>query len=555
MLNFLSIRNIVLIEEIDIDFDKGLCVVTGETGAGKSIILDSLGLVLGNRANFSLRPDNNLDTTVSAIFSNIKNPDIKKIFLKQGIEPTNEIILKRILSVDGKSKSFLNDNLVSLNTLKNIGNKLVEIESQFSEHGLLDVSSHIKVLDEFGEYDVLVKSLNESWEILERNKKKVRELKDLKKRVSENKELFVFYLNELSKLNPCEHEYPELLRKKEKFMNAEKIKKSCSLVLENLFSENNNSIESLMIASIKELEKIIKFVGNDGEKVIKKFDDFLIYSQEIKTLIEDFHSNENSSNSNTDIESINDRIYEYVRLAKKHACNESELIYKKKKIELELEKIESESDDLDLIMKEKDRSEKKFINLAAQVSKKRIETAKKMDLQINSELPDLKLDNAKFKTDIKKSEYLKKDGFDVVNFLIKTNPKSELDHLSKISSGGELCRFALAIKVVSSRSQKNSIVFDEVDSGIGGSVASAVGEKLNRLGKTKQIIVVTHSPQVAALGDQHFKVSKTLIEGRNKTILKQLDKNEKILEIARMLSGKEITYEAEEAAKKLIKAI
>ena len=315
MLNFLSIRNIVLIEEIDIEFGEGLCVLTGETGAGKSIILDSLGLVLGNRANFSLRPNNKLDTTVSAIFSNIKNPDIKKIFLKQGIEPTDEILLKRILSVDGKSKSFLNDNLVSLNTLKNIGNKLVEIESQFSEHGLLDVSSHIKVLDEFGDYDVLIKSLNESWEILERNKKKVRELKDLKKRVNENKELFVFYLNELSKLNPCENEYPELLRKKEKFMNAEKINKSCSLVYENLFSENNNSIESLMIASIKELEKITKFIGNEGEKVIKKFDDFLIYSQDIKNLMEDFKSNENSSNS--DIESINDRIYEYVRLAKK----------------------------------------------------------------------------------------------------------------------------------------------------------------------------------------------------------------------------------------------
>ena len=553
MLNFLSIRNIVLIEEIDIDFDKGLCVLTGETGAGKSIILDSLGLVLGNRANFSLRPNNKLDTTVSAIFSNINDPDIKNIFLKQGIELTEEIMLKRILTVDGKSKSFLNDNLVSLNTLKNIGNKLVEVESQFSEHGLLDISSHIKVLDEFGDYDILVKSLNESWQILERNKKKVSELKDLKKRVSENRELFVFYLNELSKLNPCENEYPELLRKKEKLVNAERIKKSCSLVLENLFSENNKSIESLMISSIKELEKITKFVGDDGEKVIKKFDDFLIYSQDLKNLIEDFYSNENSSNS--DIESINDRIYEYVRLAKKHACNESELICKKKKIELELQKIESESNDLEIIIDEKDKSEKKFIDLASQVSEKRIETAKKMDLQINAELPDLKLDNAKFKTDIKKSEHLKRNGFDVVNFLIKTNPKSDLDHLSKISSGGELCRFALAIKVVSSRTQKNSIVFDEVDSGIGGSVASAVGEKLNRLGKTKQIIVVTHSPQVAALGNQHFKVSKTFIEGRNKTILKKLDKKEKILEIARMISGKEITFEAEEAAKKLIKAI
>ena len=214
MLSFLSIRNIVLIEKIDIDFDQGLCVLTGETGAGKSIILDSLGLVLGNRANYSLRPKNTFETTVSAVFSNIEDPEIKEILSDQGINVKNEIILKRYLTADGKSKSFINDNLVSLSILKNIGDKLVEVESQFSEQGLLNTSSHIKVLDEFGSYNNLIIDLNKSWEVLQEKIQKLKKIQNLKLKINENKELYNFYLTELSKLNPEESEYPQLLKKK-----------------------------------------------------------------------------------------------------------------------------------------------------------------------------------------------------------------------------------------------------------------------------------------------------------------------------------------------------
>lgn len=552
MLNFLSIKNIILIEEIDIDFSSGLCVLTGETGAGKSIILDSLGLVLGNRANFSLRPQNDRDTEVTAVFSDVyEDLEIKIILDQLGISHESELVLKRKLTTDGKSKSYLNDSLVSLGTLKNIGDRLVEIESQFSEQGLLNTSSHIVVLDEYGDYEDLIQNLHLSWDNFQIKKNELKKKEMLKKKVSENQELYNFYLSELSRLDPKELEYHQLLEEKKKLVNSKKIKDSSSIILNNLFSESGESVESLLVSTIKELEKIQGFTGEEVNKIIKKFDDFLLNMQDYKNILE--KSCKITEGGLEELDIIEERIFEYTRLAKKHNTGEDELLKIKNKIESNLKSLEKESNELNSSRLELKEAENIFLRLANEVSEQRRKIAMKMDEQVNLELPDLKLDHAEFKTNIKKLENYSKDGMDDISFLVKTNPKSDLDHLSKISSGGELCRFALAIKVVSSKKKNNSIVFDEVDSGIGGSVASAVGEKLNRLGKKKQIIVVTHSAQVAALSDQHFKVIKTLVDGRNKTEVRKLNQRERILEIARMISGKEITVEATEAAKKLIK--
>ena len=552
MLNFLSIKNIILIEEIDIDFSSGLCVLTGETGAGKSIILDSLGLVLGNRANFSLRPQNDRDTEVTAVFSDVyEDLEIKIILDQLGISHESELVLKRKLTTDGKSKSYLNDSLVSLGTLKNIGDRLVEIESQFSEQGLLNTSSHIVVLDEYGDYEDLIQNLHLSWDNFQIKKNELKKKEMLKKKVSENQELYNFYLSELSRLDPKELEYHQLLEEKKKLVNSKKIKDSSSIILNNLFSESGESVESLLVSTIKELEKIQGFTGEEVNKIIKKFDDFLLNMQDYKNILE--KSCKITEGGLEELDIIEERIFEYTRLAKKHNTGEDELLKIKNKVESNLKNLEKESNELNSSRLELKEAENIFLRLANEVSEQRRKIAMKMDEQVNLELPDLKLDHAEFKTNIKKLENYSKDGMDDISFLVKTNPKSDLDHLSKISSGGELCRFALAIKVVSSKKKNNSIVFDEVDSGIGGSVASAVGEKLNRLGKKKQIIVVTHSAQVAALSDQHFKVIKTLVDGRNKTEVRKLNQRERILEIARMISGKEITVEATEAAKKLIK--
>lgn len=551
MLKSLYIKNIVLIDEIEIEFKDGLCVLTGETGAGKSIILDSLGLVLGNRASLSMKPKNNESANVTAVFSDCNNLYIDNLLKENEIDYEEDIILKRIISKEGKSKSFINDQLVSLNTLKKIGENLVEIESQFSEQGLLDSTTHLTVLDQFGGYNEVLDEVRINWNSFKLLENEYLDFKKKSQMSKEQQDDISFQIMELKKLSPQVNEYEELKKKKEVLSNSEKIQIAVTKILKNLSNENNLDLESLINSSLIETEKISQFIPDISKKIVQSFDSFLIDLNEFKSNLSDILDYEGNKFG---IEEIDERIYQYNKLSKRFNCNHNELPAKITYFQNLLHNIRNDDSELGKKKDQKLMAEKKYFESANVLSEKRKQSASAMDIMVNKELPDLKLENGFFKTNLKSSEIVGSLGIDNVKFLIRTNPKSDLDEIKKISSGGELCRFALAIKVVSSIKQIKTVIFDEVDSGIGGSVASAVGERLSRLGKKKQIIVVTHSPQVAAIGDQHLKVTKSLISGNNITKLFSLDSNEKINEIARMLSGKVITPEAQLAAKRLIES-
>lgn len=551
MLKSLYIKNIVLIDEIEIEFKDGLCVLTGETGAGKSIILDSLGLVLGNRASLSMKPKNNESANVTAVFSDCNNLYIDNLLKENEIDYEEDIILKRIISKEGKSKSFINDQLVSLNTLKKIGENLVEIESQFSEQGLLDSTTHLTVLDQFGGYNEVLDEVRINWNSFKLLENEYLDFKKKSQMSKEQQDDISFQIMELKKLSPQVNEYEELKKKKEVLSNSEKIQIAVTKILKNLSNENNLDLESLINSSLIETEKISQFIPEISKKIVQSFDSFLIDLNEFKSNLSDILDYESNKFG---IEEIDERIYQYNKLSKRFNCNHNELPAKITYFQNLLHNIRNDDSELGKKKDQKLMAEKKYFESANVLSEKRKQSASAMDIMVNKELPDLKLENGFFKTNLKSSEIVGSLGIDNVKFLIRTNPKSDLDEIKKISSGGELCRFALAIKVVSSIKQIKTVIFDEVDSGIGGSVASAVGERLSRLGKKKQIIVVTHSPQVAAIGDQHLKVTKSLISGNNITKLFSLDSNEKINEIARMLSGKVITPEAQLAAKRLIES-
>ena len=551
MLKSLYIKNIVLIDEIEIEFKDGLCVLTGETGAGKSIILDSLGLVLGNRASLSMKPKNNESANVTAVFSDCNNLYIDNLLKENEIDYEEDIILKRIISKEGKSKSFINDQLVSLNTLKKIGENLVEIESQFSEQGLLDSTTHLTVLDQFGGYNEVLDEVRINWNSFKLLENEYLNFKKKSQMSKEQQDDISFQIMELKKLSPQVNEYEDLRKKKEVLSNSEKIKIAVTKILKNLSNENNLDLESLINSSLIETEKISQFIPDISKKIVQSFDSFLIDLNEFKSNLSDILDYESNKFG---IEEIDERIYQYNKLSKRFNCNHNELPAKITYFQNLLHNIRNDDSELGKKKDQKLMAEKKYFESANVLSEKRKQSASAMDIMVNKELPDLKLENGFFKTNLKSSEIVGSLGIDNVKFLIRTNPKSDLDEIKKISSGGELCRFALAIKVVSSIKQIKTVIFDEVDSGIGGSVASAVGERLSRLGKKKQIIVVTHSPQVAAIGDQHLKVTKSLISGNNITKLFSLDSNEKINEIARMLSGKVITPEAQLAAKRLIES-
>ena len=548
MIKHLSIKNLLLIDEIDIELNNGLCVLTGETGAGKSMILDSLSLISGERIKASFKPEKGKTSSVSAIIDISNFKFLKHELQELGIDCDDEILIKRIITDSGKSKSFINDNLISLNILKKISSNLVEIHSQFSEQGLLDSNTHIDTLDEFGDYLDSKIMIEQFWQSLLESKKKFESKKEELSIVKNEREQVEYDLKEIENLSPLENEFNDLVKKRVVLKNSAKISECLQSVIDNFYSETPGGIDKLLLKNISELDKIKNLLDENSLKKIEELNSIYIDIQELANY---FSSLMNEEFDVSSLDKIEERIESYRRISRKHKIEESNLLEFKNKLikvadsTLELEKITNEYEKVYL------ENVQKFENGAKKLSEIRKNSAIKLDKFINQEFPSLKLENAKFKSFFEDTNP-SQNGIDKVTFKIKTNPNSEMGAIKNISSGGELCRIALAIKVIAQKKNKTTMVFDEVDSGIGGAVSSAVGERLKKLGESKQVIEGTHSPQVAAFGNDHFIVEKNTESDKSTINLKKLNNEEKLKEIARMLSGKEITLEAVNAARKLI---
>ena len=504
MIRHLSINNLMLIDKIEMDFGLGLCVLTGETGAGKSMILESLELLSGRRVKTNLRSDNGQKTVITALVEISKYTFIKKLLDQLDINVEDEIIIKRIIDSDGKSKAFINDNLVSLTTLKSITLNLFEIHSQFSEQGLLDNSTHISTLDDFGNYQSELKKLSETWlELRTAEKEYVKEQSRFEE-IKNKREEFQIYYNELKNFEPKKGEFEKLEQKKKILQNSRKINENLNEIINNFIREDPPGIEKLFAKNLLMLNQIRELLDQTTINEVEKLNSISFEASEICKTFENFLNQELDHSS---LEQIDNRVTDYKKLSQKHSIEpdllESKLIEIKNKLQLSeesnlnIEKMASKLKDI----------EKKYLDQSEIISNLRKENAELMDDKINSEFPELKLENARFKTvisDCESTEF----GKDKVVFNIKTNPKSKMGEIKSISSGGELCRIALAIKVTAEQESVSTMVFDEVDSGIGGAVSTAVGERLKKLGKNRQVLVVTHSPQVASLGVHHFLVKK-----------------------------------------------
>ena len=544
MLKYLSIKNLILIQHIEINFQNGLSVFTGETGAGKSMILDSLSLISGGRTKSSIKPEKGKKTIVTAVIDIHHFPEILKRMDEIGVEVDNEIIVKRIVDEGGRSKSFINDTLVSLNTLKEITEDVIEIHSQFSEQGLLDNTTHIDTLDNFGTNKETLSKLKTLWEDLNSKEKLYKIELDEFKNLNDIKEAYDYDLKELKNLNPVFGEFEELEKKRKIIKNFIKINETLSKVNANFTSDSIPGIENLASENLKLLNSIEELLDEESSKQIKNLESMVLEISEISKFFQNYT---NLDDGNKSIDDIEDRISLYKKLSKKHNVRESELYSIEELIKSKVISLDDKENKLLEVKKDLDETKKILINYSQLISSERLKNCMELDTKVNNEFLDLKLENASFKTFIERIEYNAK-GQDKVTFKIQTNPKSKMDEIKKISSGGELCRIALALKVTADKNKTSILFFDEVDSGIGGAVSAAVGQRLRRLGENRQVCVITHSPQVASVGQNHYKVSKSKFETR----LIKLDREERIMEIARMLSAREITPEAVEAAKKLI---
>ena len=552
MLTALSIRNVVLIERLSISFGKGLSVLTGETGAGKSILLDALGLALGARSDARLLRHGSDQATVTAQFTYDSDPSIKSLLKDQGIDTEAEILLRRILSADGRTRAFVNDQPVSIGFLRQIGDALVEIQGQFDERGLMDPATHCNVLDDCGRLATRRKEVRTAFARLQDARAALTEAKLQTERAKQDEDFLRHAASELDRLEAVVGEEERLSETRQMLMNAEKIKESLNLAFSELEGETGGEIR--LRKALTYLQKDSENTGNALDNAAQSVERALIETEEAMSILQNSVSNMDLDGSR--LEETEDRLYSLRDVARKHRVTVDGLPALREEFNTKLTLIEDQSFRLSALATAEQQARKTYLERATRLHILRAEASSRLDQALNAELPPLKLEKAAFQTLIEElpEEKWSEDGIDKVSFLVTTNPSAPAGPLSKIASGGELSRFMLALKVVLAASGgPNTLVFDEVDSGIGGATADAVGERLARLADEMQVLVITHSPQVAARGSIHFRVAKNsagtkgMVTGVNRLI-----DNDRREEVARMLSGREITDEARAAADRLI---
>jgi DNA repair protein RecN (Recombination protein N) len=555
MLTHLSIRDVVLIDKLDVEFERGLCVLTGETGAGKSIVLDALGLALGARAEPGLIRAKSDKLSVSASFLlSAKHPAIEALGAQDIACEDNSIVVRRVLSRDGRGKAFINDQPVSVSLLREVAEKLVEVHGQFDTHGLLDPATHLDVLDDFRrakDGDRLDRACTTAHAAWRDAAVKLAEAEAATAKAAADETYLRAALAELDELSPRMGEEKELSDRRTLLKNAEHIVAALSEARAALSGETD--VESLVRTAASKLSRMAPQAGGQLDTLCKALERAVIEvgdaMQELDRTAAQIESEPKA------LEAAEERLFALKALARKHKCTIDELARVQADIKGQLDSITHGADTLRELSAAAAAAKLGYEVAAKALHDARSAAAAKLDKGVAKELPPLKLDKATVKTTLSTApeEHWSARGFSKIVFEASTNPGAPTGPLAKIASGGELARFMLALKVVLAGTQDlTTLIFDEVDTGIGGATADAVGERLGRLAKGVQILVVTHSPQVAARGDHHWKVAKAVKSGETTTKITMLDAEARREEIARMLAGEKITDEARAAAQRLI---
>lgn len=549
MLTRLYVSNIVLIEKLNIEFGSGLNVLTGETGAGKSILLDALSLALGARSDVGLIRHGCESASVIAEFDDISF-SVKEILIENGIDFDGVLILRRILTSDGKSKAWANDVPISIKTLKNIGDGLVEIHGQFANHTLLDPATHRDALDDFGIknnniYKDLLTAVKVSYTEFHAAEKRLQDLHKILEKSASERDFLEHNVQELKQLDVKVGEEEELALKRTAMMNAEKDAAMLSDANAAL-NPRGESLESQIFSAAHILERI----KTEPNPYTEQIDALYNAAQIISDVSEKLAPADMDSDS---IDAIEERLFAIRAAARKHRVQADDLPIKLKQMTEQLNSIENSDIELKNLTIDLNQKRETFEKNAKELSTNRTEIAKEMRNKILSELPDLKLGSADFIVEIT-PEAPSSFGYDNVVFMIKTNPGMPFAPLHRAASGGELSRLMLALRVVlSNEGNDHTFVFDEIDTGISGATASAVGQRLNRLAQTSQALVITHSAQVAGFADKHFKISKSTEKESTKTLVVEISGDDRINEIARIISGAKITPESLATARTLMK--
>jgi DNA repair protein RecN (Recombination protein N) len=549
MLRQLAIRNVVLIDQLEIEFERGLGVLTGETGAGKSILLDSLGLALGARADTALVRQGEEGASVTAEIELPPGHAAQRLLKEQGLDcdPGEPLILRRTLKNDGGSRAFIGASAVPAAAIRDVAALLVEIHGQHDDRGLLNPRGHRALLDAFGGIDS--RAIQDAWAKVTAIEHELAAARSAAAEAERDRDYLAHAVAELEALDPQPGEETSLSQERAAIQAGAKAEEALQGLDELLGGadgalaqlrqaarriERGAADHPLLADALAALDRAL-IEGHDAEDKIDRAADALTFDPER-------------------LEAVEARLFDIRGLARKHRVEPDQLAELGQGMRAKLAEIEAGGERIEALDAELRQARLDYSTLASELNGKRHEAAAKLDCAVAGELAPLKLDSAKFRTALGQAEP-GPSGTDRVEFEVSTNPGAPFGPLTKIASGGELSRFILALKVaLAEAGTAATMIFDEIDRGVGGAVASAIGERLARLAKDSQVLVVTHSPQVAARAAHHYRIEKAHDGNSTTTTVRRLSAEERREEIARMLSGTSITEEARAQASRLLDA-
>jgi DNA repair protein RecN (Recombination protein N) len=554
MLSRLSIRDIVLIDRLDIDFADGLAVLTGETGGGKSILLDAFALALGARGDQSLVRQGAEQGQVTAVFEVERTHPARALLKENDIAAEDELILRRVQFADGRTRALINDQPVSVQVMKELGALLVEIHGQHDERALVDAGTHRRLLDAFGALEADATKVAALWEARRVAAAAAEAHRAEIERAKREGDWLRHAVDELTTLAPKAGEETTLAERRTGMMQAEKVAEDLREAHDVIAGASSNV--PALSGVIRKLERRAAQAPSLVDPAVKALDAALTALDETRGHLE--AALRTADFDPAELERIEERLFALRAAARKYNVPVDDLAALAARYQADIALIDAGEDHLKVLETEANAAEFAYRKAADTLSKARVKAAAALDKAVNAELKPLKLERAKFSTElVSDAATAGPHGIDRAEFWVQTNPGTRPGPLMKVASGGELARFLLALKVVlADRGSAPTLVFDEIDTGVGGAVADAIGLRLKRLARGVQVLAVTHAPQVAARANRHYVISKDALEKgkRVATRVAEVAADKRREEIARMLAGVEITAEARAAAERLIKA-
>jgi DNA repair protein RecN (Recombination protein N) len=553
LLKHLHIRDFAVIEELEIQFDAGMTVLTGETGAGKSILVDALGLVLGDRADSSIIRNQCDSTEITAIFEINDDQNINAILGDQGINHDGELMLRRVINKDGRSRAYVNGSSVPVQILRDLGEDMVDIYGQHAHQSLLKREVQRKLLDDYGQYESLLDQVRTSWSDWSMANSELNRISGHNQNRDERLALLQYQVQELEALNPKPAEIKALADEHTRLANASKILESCQQLF-NQLSEDDQSVLNRINHGAHELQGLLRFDPSLAS-VAELLESANIQINEATSELS--HYLDSLELDPERLKSVEERITALHDIARKHKVRPEALEEHLEILKTEVKDLEESEQHLADLESKRDLALQAYRKAAAELHVHRKKIATKLGKEIEAKLKELGMPGGRFEIDVQavEKDMPQRDGIDRIEYLVSVNPGQPLHPLSKVASGGELSRMSLAIQVTGSKDKGlPTLIFDEVDSGIGGGVAEIVGKLLHSLADNHQVFCVTHLPQVASQANNHLQVNKSTHAQTTLTQVIKLDKDERIEEIARMLGGLKITEQTRAHAREMLQS-